>query len=149
MPSFHVPDGTGGLRPGNNKDALGLWQEGVEKRNIGVAFVPGRPDRLVIDTSINGITASVVQEQKIQNVSFADVDARVNNDSSKGRCVTFSADVNRVHKIQRPRQSEHGHSTCDGNLLCYAVCRFLTGGPAQLQYSTECFTTSYSILIKD
>ena len=76
-----------------------MWPEGVAKGKLGVVRVEGKDDRLVVDTTVNGCTESVVQFEKVVNPQVQDVEAGVNPDERRDDMVAFSADVNGAHKL--------------------------------------------------
>ena len=88
------------------KDKWGDLKTAVGK--INVVRVLGKKNRLVMDSTVPGLTDKVRQAEKPQNPCPDSVNDSVSNDTSGEEWTGFSADVEGAHKCCRLRADEHG-----------------------------------------
>jgi hypothetical protein len=122
-----VDNGWVKIFPGTLQEAEQKW--GADKTAVGkinVVRVPGEDDRMVMDSTVPGLTDRVRQAEKPRNPNPESINDAVGRDTSGEEWIGFSADVKGAHKCCRLREDEHGLMlfTFLGVLCYYCVCHF-------------------------
>ena len=113
--------------PGTLADAKLKWgQNKVAKGKLNVVMAPGKDSRLVLDSTINGLTDKVVQMERTFNPTPTSVEAAVCNDKSEEEYEALTADVAGAHKCIKIAEEEQGLMFFEiaQRLFYYIVCHF-------------------------
>ena len=109
---------------GSISDARQRWPAGVAVGKLGIAHAPGKPPRLIMDSTVAGVNPAAVILDKIFLPGLRDVvDTTSPEDPAS---VGFSMDVAKAHKRVVVKEDQWGLLlfTLQGRLYHYITCHF-------------------------
>jgi hypothetical protein len=86
---------------GSLDDARRRWPKGIAVGKIGIAFAPGKDDRLTMDSTAPAVNPGLDIRERAYNPCPSDVNASMDNAREDRKYVGFSMDVSAAHKRMR------------------------------------------------
>ena len=93
--------------PGGDEELRSLYKHTAVGK-LGVVLAPGRPPRLVVDSSVSGITSNMHLPNRSANPSLMDVRKSIPLSDSLEQLVALVLDVAKAHRRILIRGSDRG-----------------------------------------